>query len=1019
MAQFYTKERSVGNASAKIFDDTQRIVRQSEQLVESMRAVSAYEEKQQASLINNIRAHRQFEKERNTRNHQLLMDNMRQIAEVQKQDDANRQLEKQYKEEAKVAQEERTMKAITELSSAALQGYGALKEAAVEDVRKQAQGQKHKELLTTPEQYDDEAFGVKAALNVQKDIANNRNVAASVAKAQGEHRSWWSKLLVSDNEVAQIRKEVQFDSAVERLTRGGLEDSFRANPDKTVTVKDPNTGQDVTVKYSQIGQLGSSELLNRVYTEAAAEELRPIIGDADPILFHESYKKMRQYINTRALNYGDKLDRDRINEYDLVRQQSIGLGATPGERAARALEYITSAQTSPHMTAGQALEIIKNKVMPNDPNPEAFARALGQLEFSHLPGQKISDLQFGQELIQASQDTQIASDARVHQLATAKGKQIADAAFEAAFSDDKRFGFSEYKQSYEAIREKEENQTISFTAARAAEARLDEYYKDNRNTQLVVAELDEAFNNGSLTEKDLKQALVGGHIDRDTFNGYLEGVQSIQKTADETGVVYDDKTVFALVKKMTGDLIGRNAISGIPVHHSALEVSHRAMPLYRQLVQKYRGAEFNYSEGDARKQAWMDLQREIAQGEGLFFIDKTNSAKPFFSAVTTGDHTFAPKGNDNPLLDASFIGQGIKKEGISILKTRSYPDLYTNYDLHKSRVEAGLPLQPTAYEQEVVDVSGHSFEDILSMLAEAKGDKFDIPVGTFGLLKDKTKDNPELTRVLKSPKTWNKFSVVIDRTPDVTPPYMGVDRMGFYNARSIAAKLGSPNPEAVAALWYLQSDGGSKIVSDTPLQQIQKTIEENPRLSMLIDYAELAQSNPDLGVIMRKYGDSHSGITGASKSIARLQSQLGPQDMRSGAAYLQRNLGFSPQGSAFLAGNIEQESSWSGQREWGQVKGDGTSRNGGLVSWASWSDDPARLGRIENYLGKSITQAGHVEQLAAMQWEMQTYYPESYEIFTNPNSSIQQLRTASKKYWGYRDEGDRFKFANQLLNSNE
>ena len=220
-------------------------------------------------------------------------------------------------------------------------------------------------------------------------------------------------------------------------------------------------------------------------------------------------------------------------------------------------------------------------------------------------------------------------------------------------------------------------------------------------------------------------------------------------------------------------------------------------------------------------------------------------------------------------------------------------------------------------------------------------------------------------------------------------------------------------------MWYLQSDGGSKIVSDTPLQQIQKTIEENPRFSMLFDYAELAQSNPDLVVIMRKYGDSHGAITGASKSIARLQSQLGPQDMRSGAVYLQRNLGFSPQGAAFLAGNIEQESSWSGQREWGQVLGDGTSRNGGLVSWASWSDDPARLGRIENYLGKSITQAGHAEQLAAMQWEMQTYYPESYEIFTNPNSSPQQLRTASKKYWGYGEEGDRFKFANQLLNSNE
>tara|TARA_B100000405_G_C16717847_1_gene421533 strand:+ start:4188 stop:7223 length:3036 start_codon:yes stop_codon:yes gene_type:complete len=1011
MAQFYTKERSVGNASAKIFDDTQRIVRQSEQLVESMRAVSAYEEKQQASLINNIRAHRQFEKERNTRNHQLLMDNMRQIAEVQEKNDQAKNLERQDKQKAKIAQEERTMQAISELIPAAVQGYSALKDAAKEEVRKNAQNLKHKELLTTPEKYDSEAFGVQTALNSQKDIANNRGIASSIAKAQGEHRSWWSKLFVSDSEVAQIRKEVQFDQAVARLTRGGLEDSFRANPDKTITVQDPNTGQDVTVKYSEIGQLGSSELLNRVYTEAAAEELRPIIGDADPILFHKSYEKMRQYINTRALNYGDKLDRDRINEYDLVKQQSIGLGATPLERANLAIEYITQAQTSPHMTAGQALEIIKNKVMPNDPNPEAFARALGTLEFSHLPGKKISELQFGQELIRESQDTQISYDSRTYKLAVTQGHQIADKAFEASFSDDYKFGFSEYKQSYAAIREQEANRTISFQTARAAEQRLDEYYKDNRNTQLVVTEMKEAYNSGSLNEKDLKQALAAGHIDRDTYNTFLEGIQSIQKTADETGVVYSDKNVLSLVKKLTGDRIGRESISGIPVHFSALEMSYRAMPMFRNLVQKYKGEQYNFSEGKARHQAWLDLQKEILNEEGLFFIDRTNADNPHYPAATTGDGTFSVKGHSDPLLDASFIGQGIKNEGIAVLKTRTYSDLYTNYDLHKSRVEAGLPLQPTAYEQEVVDVSGHSFEDILTMLAEAKGDKLDIPVGTLGFLKDKTKDNPELTRVLKSPKTWNKFSVVIDHTPDVTPPYMGVDRMGFYNARSIAAKLGSPNPEAVAAMWYLQSNGGSKIVSDTPLQQIQKTIEENPRFSMFIDYAQLAQNNPDLGVIMEKYGDSHNSITGASKSIARLSSQLGPSDMSRGAQSLRSSYGFPERGAAYLAGNIQQESGWYGQRKpWDDVGAPA----GGIVSWRA-----DRLTAIENYYGKPISKMSNKEQMDYMVHEMRTKYPEEYQVFMDPNSTDSQLKQASMGYWGYGDEGARYTFADQLLNKNE
>ena len=81
--------------------------------------------------------------------------------------------------------------------------------------------------------------------------------------------------------------------------------------------------------------------------------------------------------------------------------------------------------------------------------------------------------------------------------------------------------------------------------------------------------------------------------------------------------------------------------------------------------------------------------------------------------------------------------------------------------------------------------------------------------------------------------------------------------------------------------------------------------------------------------------------------------------------------------------------------------------------------DRSRLGKIEKYLGKDISQASHSEQLSAMQWEMKSFYPDAYEIFTNPNSSMSQLRTASKQYWGYGEEGDRFTYANQLLNINE
>ena len=95
---------------------------------------------------------------------------------------------------------------------------------------------------------------------------------------------------------------------------------------------------------------------------------------------------------------------------------------------------------------------------------------------------------------------------------------------------------------------------------------------------------------------------------------------------------------------------------------------------------------------------------------------------------------------------------------------------------------------------------------------------------------------------------------------------------------------------------------------------------------------------------------------------------------------------------------------------------DGTSRNGGLISWASWSGDPARLGNAEAYLGKSIDQATHAEQLAFMEYEMKTSYPEAYRIFRDPSARTADLERASFMYWGYRDVGGRFDYAQELLN---
>ena len=132
----------------------------------------------------------------------------------------------------------------------------------------------------------------------------------------------------------------------------------------------------------------------------------------------------------------------------------------------------------------------------------------------------------------------------------------------------------------------------------------------------------------------------------------------------------------------------------------------------------------------------------------------------------------------------------------------------------------------------------------------------------------------------------------------------------------------------------------------------------------------------------------------------------GPVDMKNGYQAV-KALGVPPRGAAFIAGNIQTESTWYGQREpWD----DGGAPAGGLVSWRA-----DRLTKIENYLGKSISQTSNAEQLRAMMWEMKNEYKSQYRIFMNPSATDAQLRRASFGYWGWGEEGQRFTYARQLM----
>ena len=127
---------------------------------------------------------------------------------------------------------------------------------------------------------------------------------------------------------------------------------------------------------------------------------------------------------------------------------------------------------------------------------------------------------------------------------------------------------------------------------------------------------------------------------------------------------------------------------------------------------------------------------------------------------------------------------------------------------------------------------------------------------------------------------------------------------------------------------------------------------------------------------------------------------IAPTGSVSGANQIMQ-MGIPSKGAAYLAGNIQQESGWNGQRRWD----DGGQTAGGLVSWRA-----GRLANAEAWLGKPIEQATPQEQLNYMLHELKTVpaYAEANRIFRNPYATERQLIRASRIYWGYGEQGDRY-----------
>ena len=199
---------------------------------------------------------------------------------------------------------------------------------------------------------------------------------------------------------------------------------------------------------------------------------------------------------------------------------------------------------------------------------------------------------------------------------------------------------------------------------------------------------------------------------------------------------------------------------------------------------------------------------------------------------------------------------------------------------------------------------------------------------------------------------------------------------------------------------------GDKVFTPDELKSYVKEYEESGRFNPQLQRTATELGMTPLALMNQQIGSMpNSGLKPQQFRVNETQSYVTPTNAVDGAHRLMA-LGFSQQGAAYLAGNIQQESSWVANRP---AWNDGQNMAGGLISW-----NGPRLQRIESYFGKPIQSISAQEQLSFMVQEMKNDFPKAYNTFTTPGKTKRQLENASYDYWRWLDEGNRFQYSEQI-----
>jgi hypothetical protein len=388
----------------------------------------------------------------------------------------------------------------------------------------------------------------------------------------------------------------------------------------------------------------------------------------------------------------------------------------------------------------------------------------------------------------------------------------------------------------------------------------------------------------------------------------------------------------------------------------------------------------------------------------------------------------------------NFNSQGIISDEFFRNYSKRLPDAQS-----KKKIDEGIEFyKPSRIIQEsIVDSDGKPFGDLsLNLPAETKtkirqiGKRFDIELGRR--LAPILRTNPDLEIESEEfEKIVNREAAYLMKNPKYQITFTGNQTYKFGEDESYGPILDkftvSPGVQNVTGLTAQDAivKGGISAAQFDPV--VDHIIAESLVVSdsrKTLSGEQVSQRTRDwaksLGMTPRDFIEGQRylyGLPPLSRIDPSEVQSVVPEsgnilDAKQGTKVLM-SLGLPLRGAAYLSSAIKHESSWDGNRKkWRvNVPGDDSTSNGGLLSWAAFPGNPARLGRIEAYFGKPINEVSEIEQLKYILHELKTSYNPQYLVFTNENANPLDLQAATWEYikWNRKYTGDRWKDADALI----